>query len=142
MKSRGHWEYAGVKIPGHWINDKTSPDGKRFVATAHGWSMLRVAKYRVTGGTCHLRHPGCLVRMTLDSSDLHHTGVHGRGLGGSWRDDRVTEIACRPCHRWKEHRKDGWSSACENSQRQDNLRSADSSSLPGPRRAASSCPKA
>ena len=116
MKVKGHWEFAGVQIPGFWYDDKTSPDGKRFVCTKYGWGKLRSVKCRAADQKCQLRLPGCPINVPFDVGDLHHTGKHGRGIGGLWRDDRETVwIDRKNCHPKAEKERTGsrWSK-CEN----------------------------
>jgi hypothetical protein len=45
--------------------------------------------------------------LALWQVDLHHTGKHGRGLSGAFRDDRFVEICCRICHRKAENKRTG-----------------------------------
>jgi hypothetical protein len=107
MKIRGEWKFGDVSIPGFWIDDVASPDGKRFVATDHGWDKLRAAKCAVALSRCTLRIKGCQFWTYLDSGELHHTGKHGRGHGGSWRDDRETAWTCQSCHQKAERERTG-----------------------------------
>lgn len=88
--------FAGFSIAGHYYPDKTSPDGKRFVATEAGWKLLTAAGRDEIGWCqaekCHRLHAG---------TEFHH--VFGRGAGK--RQDRVSVgdtvyliWAARECH--------------------------------------------
>lgn len=108
MKIKGSWEFGGVSIPGYWLFDPYSADKKRFVCTKAGWMKLRSIKCREASGKCQLRLIGCPVDVPFDMGDLHHTGKHGRGIGGSWRDDRETVwIDRQNCHPKAEKQRTG-----------------------------------
>jgi len=107
IKVKGTIEFDGEKIPGHWIDDPASPDQKRFVATKHGYRKLRIAKCHAALQRCTLQGPGCRIKAPFHAGELHHTGPHGRGSGGSWRDDRHTVWTCRPCHDREEMKRNG-----------------------------------
>jgi hypothetical protein len=98
MRIKDSWDFDGVSIPGYWIHDNASPDGLRFRSTKYGWAKLRAAKCEAAESRCQLRLEGCLHWAHINAGELHHTGAHGRGIGGSWREDRETVWTCKKCH--------------------------------------------
>jgi hypothetical protein len=98
MKFKGEWE----RVPGWWIDDPASPDGKRFIATHHGWELIQKRVKELANNRCELNLASDCAGHTL-YLDTHHR--RGRGSGGSKRDDRIwilgirnLKSACRPCH--------------------------------------------
>lgn len=98
MRIKGDWE----SIPGDWIDDPQSPDGKRWIASRYGWEKIQQRTKEVAHGRCELN-------LAIDCSgatiylDTHHR--RGRGTGGSKRDDRIWILGkrnllagCRQCH--------------------------------------------
>jgi uncharacterized protein YlaI len=84
-------------VPGKYIDDPTAIDGKRFVASIHGWRMIVSLVRNIANGRCQ----SCGVGTT--NGDSHH--VYGRGAGGSKREDRANVngttfliYLCRLCH--------------------------------------------
>jgi len=107
VRVRGDWEFDGQSIPGSWFHDPQSEDGLRFVASKFGYRKLRMAKCHAAYERCTIQGPQCVVKAPLHKGELHHTGKHGRGAGGAYRDDRFTDWTCRPCHDWKEKQRTG-----------------------------------
>ncbi len=97
MKVKGTWD----GIPGWWIDDPASPDGKRWIATAYGWDKITERVKQEANFRCQLNlADDCQGRQT-QWLDTHHR----RGRGGGKRDDRITilgvrnlKAACRDCH--------------------------------------------
>jgi hypothetical protein len=84
-------------IPGKYFDDPTAVDGKRFVATPHGWQKIRNMLNDRAGFKCE--ECGAMAYF----GDAHH--VYGRGNGGGKRDDRIEVNGvrllfwlCRGCH--------------------------------------------
>jgi hypothetical protein len=96
MKVPGEWE----GIPGFWLDDPASPDGKRWIATHYGWEKVCQRVKALCQGRCELNlSDNCSIRSHW--LDTHHR----RGRGGGKRDDRIwilgvraLKAACRPCH--------------------------------------------
>lgn len=91
MKIKGLWE----GIPGFWIDDPQSPDGRRWIATHYGWELIQKKLKERARERCELViSDNCQLRTQW--GDAHH--VYGRG--GGKRDDRLSMLkyACRNCH--------------------------------------------
>lgn len=98
MKIKGEWE----GIPGWWLDDPQSPDGKRFIATHYGWDQIKERVKEVAHARCELNLSADCAGYT-QYLDTHHR--RGRGTGGSKRDDRIRIngirnllAGCRVCH--------------------------------------------
>lgn len=96
MKVKGTWD----GIPGWWIDDPASPDGKRWIATAYGWDKITERVKQEANFRCQLNLADDCQGQT-QWLDTHHR----RGRGGGKRDDRITilgvrnlKAACRDCH--------------------------------------------
>ena len=96
MKRSEHWE----GIPGWMLDDPTSPDGKRWIATGYGWDKI-IARVKADANyRCQLNiSEHC--QGTSQWLDVHHR----RGRGGGKRDDRIYIVGkmnllacCRNCH--------------------------------------------
>jgi hypothetical protein len=93
---KGEWE----GIPGHWLTDPQSPDGRRFIATHYGWDKVQARVRDLCGSRCEMNlSEYCQGRTQW--LDTHHR----RGRGGGKRDDRIYILGkrnllgvCRPCH--------------------------------------------
>lgn len=89
----GDWE----GVPGEWVDDSTAIDGKRFLASRRGVTILRSRMREAAKGRCEW------CRALTWFGDRHH--VYGRGAGGGKREDRPWILAvqfvvwlCRECH--------------------------------------------
>lgn len=96
MKTKGDWE----GIPGFWLDDSVSPDGKRFIATHYGWDKVKERVKTIANGRCELNLAADCQGSTF-WLDTHHR----RGRGGGKRDDRIfisgkrnLIAGCRACH--------------------------------------------
>lgn len=96
MRIKGEWE----GVPGFWIDDDYSPDGKRFVATHYGWEKIEARVKSDAREVCAL-HTSANCPGRTQWGDVHH--VYGRG--GGKREDRpvvrgivMLVYGCRPCH--------------------------------------------
>jgi hypothetical protein len=99
MRVKGDWE----GISGFWIDDPQSPDGQRWIATAHGWTKVQARLRELANGKCELNLSEDCMGAHDPWPDSHHR--RGRGTGGSKRDDRIVIsgkrnllLTCRPCH--------------------------------------------
>ena len=88
---KGRWS----GIPGEWIDDSTAIDGRRFVASHRGVTILRSRMAQERQGRCEL--------CSGMGTDRHH--VYGRGFGGGKTEDRPSvngvkfvQWLCRKCH--------------------------------------------
>ena len=96
------WKETWEGVPGFYVDDPQSPDGRRWIATHWGWGIVQE---RVK----ELAHNRCELNLAIDCAgvtrylDTHHR--RGRGAGGAKRDDRIVILgkrnllaACRSCH--------------------------------------------
>ena len=81
-------------IPGHWIEDPTAIDGRRFIASRHAIARLRARMRDAANGRCEECGATCWY------GERHH--VWGRGCGSGKREDRWKIGGIRPvlwlCH--------------------------------------------
>ena len=96
MKIKGTWH----GIPGYWIDDQASIDGRRWIATHYGWEKIQALVKQEAQGRCELNLSDNCASAT-QWGDTHH--VYGRG--GGKREDRLQvegiqmlKFACRSCH--------------------------------------------
>lgn len=96
MKIRGEWN----GIPGFWIDDPQSPDGKRWIATHYGWDRVKERVKEIANGRCELN-----LSENCQGANYWLDTHHRRGRGGGKRDDRITILGkrnlmacCRTCH--------------------------------------------
>lgn len=96
MKVSGYYE----GVPGHWLDDPASPDGRRWIATAYGWEKIQERVKQECQSRCELNtSEHCQGHSQW--LDIHHR----RGRGGGKRDDRIwilgkrnLKACCRACH--------------------------------------------
>jgi hypothetical protein len=86
-------------VPGTYVDDRTAPDGRRFVASKYGYVQIRRRLWLAVGKRCE----ECTRGTIFESGQLHH--VYGRGIGGGKREDRrevagviFTRWLCAKCH--------------------------------------------
>ena len=90
---RHDWE----GIPGKWVEDPTSVDGRRFVASKRASRQLWDRMRESAGNRCEWCKDHC------SSGERHH--IFGRGMGSGKREDRpyvrgirFVVYICHRCH--------------------------------------------
>lgn len=101
-------------LSGHWINDPTSPDGMRWIATSHAKTTLNRIVYELAGSHCEMQKVSNCWRWVPYGCGTHH--VITKKMGGAFTDDRIWRngerirvLSCPSCHR-NHHNRLHWSS--------------------------------
>ena len=101
-------------LPGRFLQDPTSPDGRRWIATRESNRVIRSIIRELADSFCELHESsGCWGWTPLESGHAHHA-IHKK-LGGSFTDDRIWVAGkrirfwtCATCHK-AHHGKLHWS---------------------------------
>jgi hypothetical protein len=104
-------------LPGRYIVDPTSPDGKRWIAHSSVRPILAQIVFELSGGLCEIKNgPDCWGYAARWNGHPHH--VKHKKMGGAFTDDRIfLEIdgqvvrirvwGCPTCHK-NHHNKLHW----------------------------------